>query len=219
MARKKNHEELHEEHADETWLIPYSDLLTLLLALFIVLFASSSLDKAKQAAMEQAFMEAFNGLPPDQMGGTLISFMKDAKGLDLSDQIGLGSDSQGAVFDLADAALFDPGSDKLSAKAVPALRSIAGLLKSDRYARFRVEVEGHTDDNETSPQYASRRALSAARASTVTDVLVRAGVDEARIKTVGMADISPAYANLNAYGEPIPENRRRNRRVIIRVVP
>ena len=42
MARKKKNEEHHEEHADETWLIPYSDLLTLLLALFIVLFATSS---------------------------------------------------------------------------------------------------------------------------------------------------------------------------------
>ena len=42
MVKKKPAEQPHEEHADETWLIPYSDLLTLLLALFIVLFASSS---------------------------------------------------------------------------------------------------------------------------------------------------------------------------------
>lgn len=47
MVKKKPAEQPHEEHADETWLIPYSDLLTLLLALFIVLFASSSLDKTK----------------------------------------------------------------------------------------------------------------------------------------------------------------------------
>ena len=38
MVKKKPAEQPHEEHADETWLIPYSDLLTLLLALFIVLF-------------------------------------------------------------------------------------------------------------------------------------------------------------------------------------
>ena len=49
MVKKKPAEQPHEEHADETWLIPYSDLLTLLLALFIVLFASSSLDKNKAA--------------------------------------------------------------------------------------------------------------------------------------------------------------------------
>ena len=43
MSRK--HSEHHEEHADETWLVPYSDLLTLLLALFIVLFAMGKTDE------------------------------------------------------------------------------------------------------------------------------------------------------------------------------
>ena len=48
--RSKKIEEVkrkHEEHIDETWLIPYSDMLTLLFALFIVLFAMSSIDAAK----------------------------------------------------------------------------------------------------------------------------------------------------------------------------
>lgn len=43
MGRK--HAEHHEEHADETWLVPYADLLTLLLALFIVLFAMGKTDE------------------------------------------------------------------------------------------------------------------------------------------------------------------------------
>ena len=43
--RKKRHHE--EDHPDETWLVPYSDVLTLLLALFIVLFASSTIDAKK----------------------------------------------------------------------------------------------------------------------------------------------------------------------------
>ena len=62
MARKKP-EEHHEEHADETWLIPYSDLLTLLLALFIVLFATASVDAQKLEQMAQSFNAAFNGSP------------------------------------------------------------------------------------------------------------------------------------------------------------
>src|SRR4051794_28839557 len=47
------HEE-HEEHANhEAWVIPYADLLTLLMAMFIALFAISSVnvDKAKRLAM------------------------------------------------------------------------------------------------------------------------------------------------------------------------
>ncbi|GAB2701221.1 flagellar motor protein MotB [Paenibacillus thermoaerophilus] len=58
---KRRHKQHHEEHADETWLIPYSDLLTLLLALFIVLFASSTLDAKKFDKLKQSFSSAFEG--------------------------------------------------------------------------------------------------------------------------------------------------------------
>jgi chemotaxis protein MotB len=56
----KRHQK-HDEHMDESWLIPYADLLTLLLALFIVLFASSTLDAKKFEMMAQSFSNAFNG--------------------------------------------------------------------------------------------------------------------------------------------------------------
>jgi chemotaxis protein MotB len=60
MARKRHHAEHHEEHADETWLVPYSDILTLLLALFIVLFASSQVDQKKFDEMRESFSMAFS---------------------------------------------------------------------------------------------------------------------------------------------------------------
>lgn len=60
MKKKhKNHQ--HEEHIDESWLIPYADLLTLLLALFIVLFSMSSVDAKKYEQMSQAFQIALSG--------------------------------------------------------------------------------------------------------------------------------------------------------------
>ncbi|MDR1066808.1 MAG: OmpA family protein [Clostridiales bacterium] len=59
MSRHKK--ENHEEHADESWLVPYADLLTLLLALFIVLFASSSIDQEKIQSMAAAFYGEFIG--------------------------------------------------------------------------------------------------------------------------------------------------------------
>lgn len=62
MARKKP-EEPHEEHADETWLVPYSDILTLLLALFIVLFAAAQVDQKKFEQVAQSLNSAFNGSP------------------------------------------------------------------------------------------------------------------------------------------------------------
>lgn len=57
--RKKGKQ--HEHHMDETWLIPYSDLLTLLLALFIVLFAMGKLDEQKAAQLSNSLYVAFHG--------------------------------------------------------------------------------------------------------------------------------------------------------------
>lgn len=59
MSKKRK--EHHEEHADETWLIPYSDLLTLLLALFIILFASSQVDSQKYEQLMASLNSAFTG--------------------------------------------------------------------------------------------------------------------------------------------------------------
>ena len=59
MARKK-HAAPHEEHEGEPWLLPYSDLMTLLLALFIALFAISQTDQKKMSELSQAFSTAFN---------------------------------------------------------------------------------------------------------------------------------------------------------------
>ncbi|MCH1627806.1 flagellar motor protein MotB [Fredinandcohnia quinoae] len=61
MAKKKKHKVHHEEHVDESWLVPYADILTLLLALFIVLFASSSIDVQKFTSIAQSFSSVLNG--------------------------------------------------------------------------------------------------------------------------------------------------------------
>lgn len=58
MARKKQH---HDEHVDETWLIPYADMLTLLLALFIVMFAMGQIDKEKFQKFSEQFQIIFSG--------------------------------------------------------------------------------------------------------------------------------------------------------------
>ncbi len=58
---KKRKRKKHDEHMDESWLIPYADILTLLLALFIVMFASSNVDQVKFNQMSQVFNEIFAG--------------------------------------------------------------------------------------------------------------------------------------------------------------
>jgi chemotaxis protein MotB len=48
----------------ERWVISYADLLTLLLATFVVLYASSSRNKFKEQEVAASFVTAFHGTPP-----------------------------------------------------------------------------------------------------------------------------------------------------------
>ena len=55
-------QEEHEEHVNhEAWVIPYADLLTLLMAMFIALFAMSTVDVSKFKAFAIGFNEALGG--------------------------------------------------------------------------------------------------------------------------------------------------------------
>jgi chemotaxis protein MotB len=60
MARKKK----HEEHVNaEAWAIPYGDLVTLLFALFTVMYAMSSVNEGKFRVLSDSMIAAFNGSP------------------------------------------------------------------------------------------------------------------------------------------------------------
>jgi chemotaxis protein MotB len=60
MARKKKHEE-HTNH--EAWAIPYGDLVTLLFALFTVMYAMSSVNEGKYRVLSDSLVAAFRGAP------------------------------------------------------------------------------------------------------------------------------------------------------------
>ncbi len=60
MARKKHHED-HVNH--EAWAIPYGDLVTLLLAFFVVMYAVSSVNEGKYRALSDSLVAAFRGAP------------------------------------------------------------------------------------------------------------------------------------------------------------
>lgn len=58
---KKKKTEGHLNH--ERWVISYADLLTLLLATFVVLYASSTRNKLREEEVAKAFIAAFHGNP------------------------------------------------------------------------------------------------------------------------------------------------------------
>src|SRR6267154_1641242 len=60
MARKKK----HEEHVNaDAWAIPYGDLVTLLFALFTVMYAISSVNEGKFRVLSDSMIAAFHGAP------------------------------------------------------------------------------------------------------------------------------------------------------------
>jgi len=76
VSRKKKHPP-HENH--ERWLVSYADFITLLFAFFVVLYASSQVDKKKMGQLAGAIQEAFSEMgvfqgksigPPDESGGS-----------------------------------------------------------------------------------------------------------------------------------------------------
>src|SRR3954454_2045315 len=71
MARNRKHK--HEDHVNhEAWAIPYGDLITLLLAFFVVMYAISSVNEGKFRVLSDSLTAAFNGAPkslePVQIG-------------------------------------------------------------------------------------------------------------------------------------------------------
>lgn len=69
MARKRKHED-HVNH--EAWAIPYGDLITLLLAFFVVMYSMSSVNEGKYRVLSDSLNAAFGGAPrspsPIQVG-------------------------------------------------------------------------------------------------------------------------------------------------------
>jgi len=57
--RRRGHAAEHEN--DERWLLTYADMITLLMALFMVLFSISSVNISKYVTLQQALHAAFSG--------------------------------------------------------------------------------------------------------------------------------------------------------------
>lgn len=78
MSRRRGHED-HVNH--EAWAIPYGDLITLLLAFFVVMYAISSLNEGKYRVLSYSLNVAFGGPPktlnPIQIGEQMTGSQAD----------------------------------------------------------------------------------------------------------------------------------------------
>jgi chemotaxis protein MotB len=157
MARKKRQEE-HVNH--EAWAIPYGDLITLLLAFFVVMYAISSVNEGKYRVLSESLMAAFRGKPkttrPIQIGDNQPTGEAD-EGSRNTPPIGI-TDPRTLVLPRPEG-LPNEGSDAISqARAIEAglqrmadevREALGGLIQSGsvrvRESDFWLEVEVETD--------------------------------------------------------------------------
>lgn len=129
----------------------------------------------------------------------------------IADKVDVDFNSQYVQLTLKGAILFKPGSADLLDSVVPVMSKVGMIL--ERYAKFVVEIEGHTDNvPQNSKQYKNNDELSAARALSVFYFLLdNTSLDPANIKHSGRGEYVPIADNSTS------EGRDRNRRVEIKI--
>jgi len=108
--------------------------------------------------------------------------------------------------------LFRSGSSLLTSDGTKSVQEVAGLLQSLSDKSF--QVEGHTDNVAIrGGKFASNWDLAAARAISVVQKMIEAGMPASRVSAASFGEHKPAQANKTK------EGRAANRRVEIVVVP
>jgi chemotaxis protein MotB len=219
MSKPKSAIELAEEllakaESDEDpWLISYADLVTNLLAFMVVLVSMAGFSFRTAEAIEGIFEQIEDRkAPPLVELGKEIKQLADAEGL--SGKVEAAIDKEGLAIQLQDQILFPSGVATLTPEGRSLVRKLGKLLGA-LPPKYKVDVEGHTDDVPIStPRFSSNWDLSAARALEVRKDLETDGVADDRLSITAYADTRPAPSPDGATRE---DRRKRNRRVVIRV--
>ncbi len=219
------------------WLITYADLITLLLAFFIVLYAMNRTEQVKFSLVAHALARQFDsksivgsGIGPSiitnnsgtqaqkatpqqlqSMNHLQNKLQQAINQSGLSRQVSVTSNQRGVEVSLDATTLFAPGSAVLSHRALMLLRDLGGplgMVPND------IEVVGYTDSTPIhTAQYPSNWQLSAMRAANVVYVLSHdPEINPGRLSLLGFGQYHPVASNATAAG------RARNRRVNILVL-
>ena len=228
---------------DESWLVPYADILTLLLALFIVLFASSSVDQQKLEQMSSVFNSIFssgtgvmdnpavvqtpNGTASEIQSGA-SKYMEDQERLkesqnrvdefiainELEKQFETKMTDEGLLITIRDSVLFDMGKAEVKAEYEIIADELSQLLMFDPPRN--IVITGHTDNVPIKTnEFDSNWELSVMRAVNFMKEVV-----------AGNQELDSKYFSVKGFGEfnPIASNdteegRAKNRRVEVLVQP
>jgi chemotaxis protein MotB len=223
----------------DRWLLSYADLLTLLLAFFVVMYSVSKVDAERLAKVSSGLDVAFNSSNnspgplssalPDSLSGSLPNSLPSALPNEGAAEL-VTSEPQVPVEQLL--AEFLPDSFDVSAESADWFEISIGasllfgagsatlsgnspvidILPVLRLASGDIVVEGHTDNQPiATQQYPSNWELSAARAAAVVRILEDQGLAAPRLAAMGLGASRPMASNETDVG------RAQNRRVIIKI--
>ncbi len=208
-----------QEAEQQEWLITYSDVVTLLLTMFVLLLSIAKFDVVKFEEVKRSIDKdlikkekittSYKSLQKD-----LIKIFDDYK---LNNSVSVQLDPRGIRIMLQNNSLYDLGSAKIKKSMYPVLKKIAEAIKSWQIKDYVIEVQGHTDNIPVtgSNKYESNWELSANRATNVVRYFISLGIPPDRLRAAGYADTHPLVPNTDENGKPIPENQAKNRRVEI----
>ncbi len=203
----------YSQEEDTSWLLPYVDVISLLLSFLILALAMSKVDLHRFEKVSAAISK--HSPPPSldvlkqKIDGVIAS-------QHLTDQVKTVVDENGLRMELKNALLFESGQADITPTGRATIDRVGKLLPSidDRY---QIAIEGHTDDVPIhTARFDSNWELSSARAINVLKQFTAAGVDPHRVSAQGYADTRPTSP---VQGDAASQARARaeNRRVVIRV--
>lgn len=211
----------HNEEAAEDWLLSYADMITLLMAFFILLVSVSKIDA-------NLYEEVGSGMAKEignrEVGKPIAEMKKELNDVvtayDTGGLADVGTDDRGLVLNLDSGQMFRPGSAEIKPEARKLMAEMAQTLAQKRFDNYRIEIQGHTDNVPVkTAAFPSNWELSNARALATLKLMLELGVPEPRLFMSAFAQYSPRAPNETEDGRPLPENQAINRRVSIRVYP
>jgi len=223
QRRKKDKDSGDDGNSAPGWMTTYGDLMSLLLAFFILIVSFSSVQESEFHKAMGSLQRALGLLksnvslvspsttpvyvPPRsevrEVIDEILQTMEDLPELEIS--ISLESSADGVRVRISNPLLFDTGKANLKSRIWPVLDKIATLLDT---ADFEVIIEGHTDNVPIyNDQFHSNWELSAARSVAVVEHFVDYGIEPERFSAVAYGEYQPLASNFTS------EGRSKNRRV------
>ncbi len=210
MPYNVQHKKSHEEDLGG-WLLPFTDMVVLLMAFFAISYAFSTGTPMQAAQIEQSMFREFSSEQVSSPRMALQDLREDIQQMltqeHLSSQYMLSERDDGVILVAPSKLLFASGSDQLRSEALNFIGKVAALVNDKP---LHVQVEGHTDSVPINTErFDSNWELSTARATQVVKQFIASEMAPERLSAVGFADTRPVTGEYRS-------DSYRHRRVVLR---